>query len=182
MQSKPVIVIGAGLAGCEAAYRLASRGIPVRLHEMRPVKLTEAHKTGDLAELVCSNSFKSLSPVTAPGELKRELELLGSLAIACARKAAVSAGEALAVDRDVFSREMTNAIASQPLITLVREEVLSLPDDPEQLVILATGPLTSPALSESLARFTGSDHFYFYDAISPIVDAQSLNRDIIFAA
>jgi len=182
MQTKPVIVIGAGLAGCEAAYRLASRGIPVRLHEMRPVKLTEAHKTGDLAELVCSNSFKSLSPVTAPGELKRELELLGSLAIACARKAAVSAGEALAVDRDIFSREMTNAIASQPLITLVREEVLSLPDDPEQLVILATGPLTSPALSESLSRFTGSDHFYFYDAISPIVDAQSLNRDIIFAA
>jgi methylenetetrahydrofolate--tRNA-(uracil-5-)-methyltransferase len=182
MQKKPVLVIGAGLAGCEAAFRLASRGIAVRLVEMRPGKQTEAHKTGDLAELVCSNSFKSLSPTTAPGELKRELELLGSLAIACARKAAVGAGEALAVDRDVFSRAMTEAIASQPLITLAREEVLSLPDDPEQLVILATGPLTSPALSESLRRFTGSEHFYFYDAISPIVDASSLDRNIIFAA
>jgi methylenetetrahydrofolate--tRNA-(uracil-5-)-methyltransferase len=181
MQHKPVIVIGAGLAGCEAAFRLASRGIAVKLVEMRPVRGTEAHKTGDLAELVCSNSFKSLSPVTAPGELKRELEMLGSLAIASARKAAVGAGEALAVDRDVFSRAMTAAISSQPLITLVREEVLSLPDDPDQLVILATGPLTSPALSESLRRFTGSEHFYFYDAISPILDAASLDRSIIFA-
>ncbi len=177
-----IIVIGAGLAGCEAAYRLARRGIPVDLVEMRPHRQTEAHKTGDLAELVCSNSFKSLSPVTAPGALKRELELLDSLAIASARKAAVGAGEALAVDRVVFSREMTNAIAAQPLITLKREEVLCLPDDPHTLVILATGPLTSPALSESLRKFTGSDHFYFYDAISPIVDASTLNRDIIFAA
>src|SRR3989338_2069127 len=101
MNSK-VIVIGAGLAGCEAAYRLASRGIQVDLHEMRPQKQTEAHKTGDLAELVCSNSFKSLSPVTAPGMLKKEMEMLGSLAIQCARKAAIGAGEALAVDRDLF--------------------------------------------------------------------------------
>jgi methylenetetrahydrofolate--tRNA-(uracil-5-)-methyltransferase len=182
MQNKPVIVIGAGLAGCEAAYRLASRGIAVKLVEMRPVRQTEAHKTGDLAELVCSNSFKSLSPVTAPGALKRELELLGSVAIMAARKAAVSAGEALAVDRDIFSRAMQEAILSMPLITLVREEVLSIPDDPEQLVILATGPLTSPALSESLRKFTGGDHFYFYDAISPILDASSLDRSIIFAA
>lgn len=182
MQNKPVLVIGAGLAGCEAAYRLASRGIAVKLVEMRPVRQTEAHKTGDLAELVCSNSFKSLSPVTAPGALKRELELLGSVAIQAARKAAVSAGEALAVDRDIFSRAMQEAIASQPLITLVREEVLSIPDDPEQLVILATGPLTSPALSESLRKFTGGDHFYFYDAISPILDASSLDRSIVFAA
>jgi methylenetetrahydrofolate--tRNA-(uracil-5-)-methyltransferase len=182
MQTKPVLVIGAGLAGCEAAYRLASRGIAVKLVEMRPVRGTEAHKTGDLAELVCSNSFKSLSPVTAPGALKREMELLGSVAIASARKAAVSAGEALAVDRDIFSRAMQEAIASQPLITLVREEVLSIPDDPDQLVILATGPLTSPALSESLRKFTGGDHFYFYDAISPILDAASLDRSIIFAA
>jgi methylenetetrahydrofolate--tRNA-(uracil-5-)-methyltransferase len=182
MPSSPVIVIGAGLAGCEAAFRLARRGIAVDLVEMRPVKLTEAHKTGDLAELVCSNSFKSLSPVTAPGELKRELELLGSLAIACARKAAVGAGEALAVDRDVFSRAMTEAIAKEPLITLRREEALALPDDPGQLVILATGPLTSPALAESLRRFTGAEHFYFYDAISPIVDAASLDRSVIFAA
>lgn len=181
MNSTKVIVIGAGLAGCEAAYRLASRGIKVDLYEMRPHRQTEAHKTGDLAELVCSNSFKSLSPVMAPGLLKKELELLGSVAIASARKAAVGAGEALAVDRDVFSKAMTDAIASQPNITLKREEITSLPDDPSQLVILATGPLTSPALSESLKRLTGSDHFYFYDAISPIVDASSLNRDIIFA-
>ncbi len=170
------------MAGCEAAFRLASRGIAVHLHEMRPHRQTEAHKTGDLAELVCSNSFKSLSPVTAHGLLKKEMELLGSVAIASARKAAVGAGEALAVDRDLFSKAMTEAIASQPLIELKREEILSLPDDPNTLVILATGPLTSPALSESLRRATGSEHFYFYDAISPIVDASSLNRDIIFAA
>lgn len=182
MPSNKVLVIGAGLAGCEAAYRLASRGIAVDLHEMRPHKQTEAHKTGDLAELVCSNSFKSLSPVTAHGLLKKEMELLGSLAIRSARKAAVGAGEALAVDRDLFSKAMTEAIASQPLITLRREEILALPDDPNQLVILATGPLTSPALSDSLRRAAGSEHFYFYDAISPIVDASSLDRDVIFAA
>jgi len=182
MNSQKVLVIGAGLAGCEAAYRLARRGIAVDLYEMRPNKQTEAHKTGDLAELVCSNSFKSLGPVTAPGLLKKELELLGSLAIQCARKAAVGAGEALAVDREVFSKAMTAAIAAEPMITLKREEILSLPDNPNQLVILATGPLTSPALSESLRRLTGSEHFYFYDAISPIVDASTLNREIIFAA
>lgn len=178
-----VRIIGAGLAGCEAAHWLAKRGIPVELHEMRPTKLTEAHKSGDFAELVCSNSFKSLSPITAPGILKAEMEMLGSIAIASARKAAIGAGEALAVDRDVFSREMTAAIRSNPLITVKNEEVLSLPDDGETtLTILATGPLTSPALSESLRKFTGAEHFYFYDAISPILDAQSLNRDIIFAA
>jgi methylenetetrahydrofolate--tRNA-(uracil-5-)-methyltransferase len=182
MFSQKVRVIGAGLAGCEAAYWLARRGIPVDLYEMRPTRLTEAHQTGDFAELVCSNSFKSLSPITAPGILKAEMELLGSLAIRCARKAAIGAGEALAVDRDVFSREMTAAIRAEPLITVKQEEVLSLPDDAQSLTILATGPLTSPALSESLRRYTGSDHFYFYDAISPIVDAQSLNLDIIFAA
>lgn len=182
MFSPKVQVIGAGLAGCEAAFWLARRGIQVDLYEMRPVKLTEAHKTGDLAELVCSNSFKSLSPVSAPGMLKREMELLGSLAIRSARKAAVGAGEALAVDRDIFSREMTEAISSQPNIRICREEVLSLPDDPNTLTILATGPLTSSALAESLQKRTGTEHFYFYDAISPIIDAQSLNMEIIYAA
>jgi methylenetetrahydrofolate--tRNA-(uracil-5-)-methyltransferase len=178
-----VRVIGAGMAGCEAAYWLAKRGIPVDLHEMRPTRLTEAHKTGDFAELVCSNSFKSLSPITAPGILKAEMEMLGSLSLACARKAAIGAGEALAVDRDVFSREMTAAIRSQALITIKTEEVTALPDDGDQvLTILATGPLTSPALSESLRKHTGADHFYFYDAISPILDASSLDRSIIFAA
>ena len=176
-----VRVIGAGLAGCEAAFWLAKRGIQVDLYEMRPTKLTEAHKTGDLAELVCSNSFKSLSPVSAPGMLKKEMEMLGSLSIRSARTAAVGAGEALAVDRDIFSREMTAAIAAQPNIRLCREEVLSLPDDTDTLTILATGPLTSSALAESLAKRTGSEHFYFYDAISPIIDASSLNMDVIYA-
>ncbi len=177
-----VNIIGAGLAGCEAAFWLAKRGIPVNLYEMRPRTLTEAHKTGDFAELVCSNSFKSLSPITAPGILKQEMEILGSLAITCARQAAIGAGEALAVDRDVFSRIMTQAIRSEPLITVCEEEVLSLPDDSNSLTILASGPLTGQALSESLRKRIGSDHFYFYDAISPIVDAMSLDREIIFAA
>ncbi|MGZ3711757.1 MAG: methylenetetrahydrofolate--tRNA-(uracil(54)-C(5))-methyltransferase (FADH(2)-oxidizing) TrmFO, partial [Bdellovibrionota bacterium] len=125
---------------------------------------------------------KSLSPVSAPGMLKREMEMLGSLAIASAKKAAVGAGEALAVDRDIFSAEMTAAIAAQPNIRLRREEVLALPDDPSVLTILATGPLTSSALADSLQKRTGTEHFYFYDAISPVVDAASLNMDIIFAA
>ncbi|MGZ3693187.1 MAG: methylenetetrahydrofolate--tRNA-(uracil(54)-C(5))-methyltransferase (FADH(2)-oxidizing) TrmFO [Bdellovibrionota bacterium] len=182
MFSPKVQVIGAGLAGCEAAFWLAKRGIQVDLYEMRPTKMTEAHKTEALAELVCSNSFKSLSPVSAPGMLKREMEMLGSLAIASAKKAAVGAGEALAVDRDIFSAEMTAAIAAQPNIRLRREEVLALPDDPSVLTILATGPLTSSALADSLQKRTGTEHFYFYDAISPVVDAASLNMDIIFAA
>lgn len=177
-----VKIIGAGLAGCEAAYWLAQKGVHVDLYEMRPKRMTEAHLTENFAELVCSNSFKSLSPITAPGILKREMELLGSLAIACAKKSAIGAGEALAVDRDVFSQTMSQAIQEHPLIQVHREEILSLPDDPNQIVILASGPLTSPALSESLRKFTGADHFYFYDAISPIVDASSLNREIIFAA
>ncbi len=182
MQSKTIRIIGAGLAGCEAAYFLANRGVKVILYEMRPTKLTEAHLTGGLAELVCSNSFKSLSPITAPGILKSEMQLLGSLAIQCARKAAIGAGEALAVDRDVFSKEMTLAMGSHPNIEIVREEVTSLPDSPDTLTILATGPLTSEGLSASLKKYTGSEHFYFYDAISPIVSEDSLNMEIIFAA
>lgn len=182
MQSPKVQVIGAGLAGCEAAYWLARKGISVDLYEMRPQKLTEAHQTGEFAELVCSNSFKSLSPITAPGMLKKEMELLGSLAIQCARKAAIGAGEALAVDRDVFSKAMTETIRSHPLIQVKSTEVTSLPDDPSILTILATGPLTSESLSDSLRKATGADHFYFYDAISPIVETSSLNHEIIFAA
>lgn len=182
MQSKTIRIIGAGLAGCEAAYFLANRSVKVKLYEMRPTKLTEAHLTGGLAELVCSNSFKSLSPITAPGILKSEMQLLGSLAIQCARKAAIGAGEALAVDRDVFSQEMTLAMESHPNIEIVREEVTSLPDSPDTLTILATGPLTSEGLSASLKKYTGSEHFYFYDAISPIVSEDSLNMEIVFAA
>jgi methylenetetrahydrofolate--tRNA-(uracil-5-)-methyltransferase len=182
MNSPKIRVIGAGLAGCEAAHFLANKGVPVELIEMRPRTLTEAHQTGAFAELVCSNSFKSLSPATAPGILKREMEMLGSLAISCAREAAIGAGEALGVDRDRFSAAMTKVIRSYPLITVREEEVHSLPDDEGTLTILATGPLTSPALSESLRKRTGNDHFYFYDAISPIVDASTLDRSIVFAA
>lgn len=182
MQNQTVKIIGAGLAGCEAAYFLANRGVKVQLHEMRPHKQTEAHLTGMFGELVCSNSFKSLSPATAPGILKAEMSLLGSLAIQCSKKAAIGAGEALAVDREVFSKEMTAAMENHPLIEIHREEVTSLPDSEDQITILATGPLTSEALSNSLKKYTGSDHFYFYDAISPIVDFDSLNHEIIFAA
>lgn len=179
---KKVIVVGGGLAGCEAAYYLAERGVAVSLYEMRPQRRTEAHHTDGLAELVCSNSFKSLSPITAPGVLKREMEMLGSLAIRCAKMAAVNAGEALAVDREIFSAEMTKAISSHPRITLHREEILSLPDDPNTLCIIASGPLTSPALAESLKKITGSDSFYFYDAISPIVETSSIDLQTAFFA
>lgn len=182
MLKQRAIVIGGGLAGCEAAHALATRGIPVELFEMRPVRMTEAHQTQGLAELVCSNSFKSLSPVTAPGVLKQEMELLGSIAIQSAKKAAVGAGEALAVDREIFSRAMSEAVHAHPLITVKREEVTELPSDTETLAILATGPLTSPALAESIRSATGEESFYFYDAISPIIDAGSLDESIVFRA
>ncbi len=178
MLQKKVRIIGGGLAGCEAAYWLANRGIPIELHEMRPVRKTEAHQTGDLAELVCSNSFKSLSPATAPGILKKEMEMLGSLAITSAKKAAIGAGEALAVDREVFAKEMTRAIETHPQIKIQREEFAALPSETGTLTILATGPLTSPALSESLRNTIGDEGFYFYDAISPIVDTSSIDMDI----
>lgn len=177
---KNVRVIGGGLAGCEAAYFLANQGISVTLYEMRPTRQTEAHQSETLAELVCSNSFKSLSLATAPGILKHEMELLGSLAIKCAKTASVSAGEALAVDRDIFSREMQLAITSHPLITIKREEMLNL--DSDEWTILATGPLTSPSLTESLQKLTGDQGFYFYDAISPIVDASSIDWTKAFIA
>lgn len=178
MFQKKVRIIGGGLAGCEAAYWLANRGIKVELFEMRPTRNTEAHQTNALAELVCSNSFKSLSPATAPGILKREMEMLGSLAIQCARKAAIGAGEALAVDREIFAREMTSAIESHENIQLCREEVTELTQDQDTITILATGPLTSPALTESLRKITGEESFYFYDAISPIIDAGSIDMNI----
>ncbi|MCO5142902.1 MAG: methylenetetrahydrofolate--tRNA-(uracil(54)-C(5))-methyltransferase (FADH(2)-oxidizing) TrmFO [Oligoflexia bacterium] len=179
MSIKKIRIIGAGLAGTEAAYWLANRGINVDLYEMRPNKQTEAHQTKDFAELVCSNSFKSLNPISAPGILKREMKELGSLSIASAEKAAVAAGEALAVDRDLFSKFITEKIYNHPLINIRREEVLSLPDD-NILTILATGPLTSESLSLSLSKHTGSEHFYFYDAISPIVDLSSVNFEKAF--
>jgi methylenetetrahydrofolate--tRNA-(uracil-5-)-methyltransferase len=170
-------VLGGGLAGCEAAWQAAERGIGVRLVEMRPRRTTGAHRTGDLAELVCSNSLGSLLPDRAGGVLQRELEDMGSLLIACARETAVPAGAALAVDREAFARLVTRKIESHPRIELVRREAVKIPDRP---VVVATGPLTSPALSDAIGMLTGMEHLSFYDAIAPIVTAESIDRGIVF--
>ncbi|MER3559531.1 MAG: methylenetetrahydrofolate--tRNA-(uracil(54)-C(5))-methyltransferase (FADH(2)-oxidizing) TrmFO [Armatimonadota bacterium] len=173
-----VTIIGGGFAGVEAAWAVARMGIAVRLYEMRPRKSTPAHKTGWLAELVCSNSFKSLSPTTPSGQLKWEMERLGSLVIPTAREFAVPAGEALAVDREPFAQAITARIELHPLIEVVHEEVTEiLPDRP---LIIATGPLTSDALAHEIAMLTGSKHLYFYDAVSPIVDASTINYERVF--
>lgn len=174
-----VTVIGGGLSGCEAAWQLAERGIRVSLYEMRPARMGPAHHTASLAELVCSNSFKSDDPITAAGELKRELELLGSVIVQIARQCAVPAGGALAVDRAVFAEMVTEVISAHPLIELVREEVSELPAGH---VILATGPLSSEAIEPALAVLAGQDRLAFYDAAAPIVDASTIDREIVFAA
>jgi methylenetetrahydrofolate--tRNA-(uracil-5-)-methyltransferase len=175
----PVSVIGGGLAGSEAAWQLARRGIAVRLYEMRPVCATAAHHTDQLAELVCSNSFRSASLDSAVGLLKQEMRRLGSLIMRVADATQVPAGVALAVDRNLFAAQVTDAIRGCPQITVVRGEVRALPDTP---TIVATGPLTSSALSQSLQQVLGERHLYFYDAIAPIVTADSINRNVVFAA
>jgi methylenetetrahydrofolate--tRNA-(uracil-5-)-methyltransferase len=180
--SAPVRIIGGGLAGCEAAWQLARRGFAVRLHEMRPVRPTEAHRTDRLAELVCSNSFRSASLDCAVGLLKEEMRLLGSLVMEAAESAHVPAGAALAVDRDIFAAEITRRIESEPNIELVREEVRSLAELASETVVVASGPLTSAALYEDLRSLFGRDHLYFYDAISPIVTAESIDRTVAFPA
>jgi methylenetetrahydrofolate--tRNA-(uracil-5-)-methyltransferase len=172
-----LVVLGGGLAGCEAAWQAAERGVHVRLIEMRPEKTTGAHRTGDLAELVCSNSLGSLLPDRAGGVLKRELERLGSLLIACALDRAVPAGTALAVDREAFARAVTQRIESHPRIEVRREEAAEIP---AVATVVATGPLTSPALSEAIGKLTGTEHLYFYDAIAPIVAAESVDRAAVF--
>ncbi len=177
---EPIHIIGGGLAGSEAAWQVARRGWRAVLHEMRPARPTPAHRTDRLAELVCSNSLKSEQESTAPWLLKEELRRLDSLLLACARTARVPGGHALTVDRDVFSGEVSNAIAREPLIDLRREEVTALPAD--AIVIIATGPLTSDALAEEIARVTGAGRLYFYDSISPIVDADTVDRNIAFRA
>lgn len=177
--SNPIHVVGGGLAGTECAYQLADRGHDVVLWEMRPERRTPAHKTGDLAELVCSNSLRSDDPHHAAGLLKREMEAFGSLVIQSARDSAVPAGMALAVDRDQFAGRITGSIAEHPRIEVRREEVTELPDGD---VVLATGPLTSPAMSDVLRTILGEDYLYFYDAIAPILEAESLDMDILFAA
>ena len=176
----PVHVVGGGLAGSEAAWQIARRGIPVRLYEMRPVRPTPAHRTDGLAELVCSNSLKSLELSTPHGLLKEEMTRLGSLILDCARATRVPAGAALAVDREAFSAAVTAAIAAEPRIELVREEVTEVPG--EGLAILAVGPLVSEKLAASIARFTGQDYLYFFDAIAPVVESDSIDRAVVYAA
>lgn len=180
MAEQYVVIVGAGLAGSEAAWQIAQRGVGVRLFEMRPNVQTPAHKTGLFAELVCSNSLKSDSPETAHGLLKAELRRLGSLILRCADETRVPAGSALAVDREIFARKVTEAIESHPLIEIIREEVRELPQ--ERPAIIATGPLTSPALAKALFALTGQKYLFFYDAISPIVAADSINYDVVFKA
>ncbi len=177
--TNPITIIGGGLSGSEAAWQLAKRGHAVTLYEMRPQVQTGAHATGHLAEVVCSNSLGSFIAEKATGLLQAELDILGSHLLECAKKTAVPAGGALAVDREEFSKLVTATLTEHPLITIKREEVQKIPDGP---TIIASGPLTSPALSEELGKLTGENHLFFFDAISPIVTAESINRDIAFSA
>jgi methylenetetrahydrofolate--tRNA-(uracil-5-)-methyltransferase len=176
-----VKVIGAGLAGCEAAWQCARRGLDVELYEMRPVKNTPAHQTDKFAELVCSNSLKSESENTAPWLLKEEMRRAGSLLLQLAREAQVPAGHALAVDREAFSAKVTEAISREPRIRVVREEVTQIHED-DGITVVATGPLTSDALSREIARLSGSEHLFFYDSISPIVEADSIDMERVYMA
>ncbi len=180
MDKQMIHVIGGGLAGTEAAWQIAKAGVPVVLHEMRPLRKSPAHHTEELAELVCSNSFGALSSDRAAGLLHEELRRLGSIIIGTADQHAVPAGGALAVDRGVFSGNLTETLANHPLIELRRSEVQEIPT--EGVVVLTTGPLTSPALTEDLQRFTGMEYFSFFDAASPIVTGDSINREIAFFA
>jgi len=176
-----VRIVGGGLAGTEACWQVASRGVPVILHEMRPARPTAVHKTDRLAELVCSNSFRGDKLDNAVGLLKEEMRQLGSLVMRAADVSRVPAGAALAVDRDRFSTLVTSEISSHPLVTIVRSEITNIPESTErEPVIIATGPLTSEALSVDVARFVGADHLYFYDAISPIVLAETIDRAKVF--
>ena len=175
-----VVIIGGGLAGSEAAWQAANRGAKVTLYEMRPKEMTQAHKTGGLAELVCSNSLGSADLLNAPGILKEEMRRLNSLIIRVADEVRVPAGSALAVDREQFSLKITQALESHPNIRILHEEITEFPTD--CLCIVTTGPLTSNKLSQAIAQLTHSKHLYFYDAISPIVDADSINMDVAFLA
>lgn len=176
----PITIIGGGLAGCEAAWQAARRGVAVLLYEMKPQRYSPAHVSPHLAELVCSNSFRSNSLGNAVGLLKEEMRRLHSLIMAVAEETRVPAGDALAVDRESFAQRITARLEENPSIKILREEILQFPE--KGLVIVASGPLTSPALAESMKRLTGEEYLYFYDAIAPIVDGESLNQDIIFRA
>lgn len=176
-KSKHLIVIGGGLAGTEAAWQAAELGIPVKLYEMRPKRNTEAHVTSNLGELVCSNSLGSVNVHKAPGLLKAEMRGLGSLILECATQTAVPAGSSLAVDREGFAELVTNKIERHPNIEIVREEVTTVPEGP---CVVATGPLTSPTLAADIGRITGQNYLYFYDALSPIVEHDTIDMTIAF--
>lgn len=183
MSNTVVNVVGGGLAGSELAFQLGSRGINVRLFEMRPLKMTPAHRTGGLAELVCSNTFKSMAAHSAPGILKRELTELGSLLVQAAPLAQVPAGEALAVDREVFSQAVEKAVLSTGRVERISatvEDIAKLPD--AFATVIATGPLTQGKLADYVKSLSGGQGLYFYDAIAPVVEASSINREIAFAA
>jgi len=174
-----IIVVGGGLAGSEAAWQIAERGIDVVLYEMRPGRSTGAHRTGNLAELVCSNSLGSNFHNRASGLLKEELRHLGSLLISCADASSLPAGGALAVDRDAFSLCVQSKLEGHPRIKVIREEITDIPNTP---AILASGPLTSPSLSKAIQQLTGQEHLFFFDAISPIIHVDSINMNIAFKA
>lgn len=176
-QNQTVHVIGAGLAGVEAAYQVAKNGINVKLYEMRPIKMTPAHHTGNFAELVCSNSLRGDNFNNAVGVLKNEMEKLDSVIIKFARENSVPAGGALAVDREAFSKAVTDFISNQPLIEVIHEEVTTLP---EGSTIIASGPLTSDALSNEIKDLLGDEYFYFFDAAAPIIEKDSVNFDIAY--
>ncbi|MCH8013196.1 MAG: methylenetetrahydrofolate--tRNA-(uracil(54)-C(5))-methyltransferase (FADH(2)-oxidizing) TrmFO [Candidatus Dadabacteria bacterium] len=179
---KTITVVGGGLAGSEAAHQISKLGIKVKLLEMRPEKSSPAHNSNDLGELVCSNSLKSDSLDNASGILKQEMRELGSLIIEAADNTRVPAGKALAVDRIKFAQYITRKIENNPLIDLVREEFKEIPDNLDFPLIIASGPLTSESLSESIKRLSDSDHLYFYDSISPIIDAESIDYSIVYRA
>lgn len=174
---KTVNVIGAGLAGSEAAWQLAEAGVPVNLYEMRPVKSTAAHHTADFAELVCSNSLRGNGLTNAVGVLKEEMRRLNSLVISSADETAVPAGGALAVDRNNFSGLVTEKLKAHPMVKVISEEITKIP---EGITIIATGPLTSEALAEEIAEYNGSHGFYFYDAAAPIIDSSTIDRDKVY--
>ena len=176
-----ITVIGAGLAGSEAAYQIAKQGIKVKLYEMKPIKYSPAHSNENLAEIVCSNSFKSNLLTNACGLLKEELRRLGSLLIRIADETSVPAGQALAVDREIFSQKVTEELEKNPLIEIIHKEVTDVEKMAEEgIVIIATGPLTSESLAKQIAKITGEDKLYFYDAAAPIVSKDSINFSIAF--
>src|SRR5260221_4719143 len=174
-----LIVIGGGLAGSEAAWQAAQRGLKVKLYEMRPSLQTGAHQTQDLAELVCSNSLGSNLPDRASGVLKSEMRILGSMLLECAEAVSLPAGGALAVDRERFAELVTERIANHHNIEIVREEMKEIPST---TTIIASGPLTSPTLSQSIAALSGEEHLFFFDAIAPVIHAESINTEVAFRA